>query len=106
MVAIWEVEEKGRIGFEVYYTGTQSLEDNPYRMESDPYFEVGLLGEIIRGRYGFFLNLENLLNVRQTRDDVLVRPNRTPDGRWTVDAWAPLEGFVANAGVRIRLGDV
>lgn len=105
LVAIWEVEERGRIGFEVYYTGTQSLEDNPYRMESDPYFEVGLLGEIIRGRYSFFLNLENLLNVRQTRDDVLVRPNRTPDGRWTVDAWAPLEGFVANAGVRIRLGD-
>ena len=103
LVAIWEVEEKGRIGFEVYYTGTQSLEDNPYRMESDPYFEVGFLGEIIRGRYSFFLNLENLLNVRQTRDDVLVRPNRTPDGRWTVDAWAPLEGFVAHAGVRIRL---
>ena len=104
LVAIWEVEEKGRIGFEVYYTGTQSLEDNPFRLESDPYFEVGLLGEIIRGRYSFFLNLENLLNVRQTRDDALVRPNRTPDGRWTVDAWAPLEGFVANAGVRVRLG--
>ena len=104
LVAIWEVEEKGRIGFEVYYTGTQSLEDNPYRSEGDPYFEVGLLGEITRGRYSFFLNLENLLNVRQTRDDVLVRPSRTPDGRWTVDAWAPLEGFVANAGVRMQLG--
>jgi len=105
LVAIWEVEEKGRLGFEVYYTGTQSLEDNPYRLESDPYFEVGLLGEIIRGRYSFFLNLENLLNVRQTRDDLLVRPNRTPDGRWTVDAWAPLQGFVANAGIRVRLGE-
>jgi outer membrane receptor protein involved in Fe transport len=102
LVAIWEVEEKGRLGFEVYYTGTQSLDDNPYRLEGDPYFEVGLLGEIIRGRYSFFLNLENILNVRQTRDDPLVRPNRTPAGSWTVDAWAPLEGFVANAGIRIR----
>ena len=36
--------------------------------------------------------------------DPLVRPNRAPDGLWTVDAWAPLEGFVANAGVRIRFG--
>ena len=105
IVAIWEAEEKGRLGFEVYYTGSQPLEDNPYRREGDPYFEVGLLGEIIRGRFSFFLNLENLLNVRQTRYDPLVRPNRAPDGRWTVDAWAPLDGFVANAGVRIRLSD-
>ena len=105
IVAMWEVEERGRIGLEIYYTGSQPLEDNPYRSEGDSYFEVGLLGEIIRGRYSFFLNLENLLNVRQTRDDLLVRPNRAPDGRWTVDAWSPLEGFVANAGIRVRLGD-
>ena len=104
LVAIWEVEGRGRLGFELYYTGSQSLEDNPYRVESDSYFEAGLLGEITRGRYNFFVNLENFLNARQTRDDPLVRPNRTPDGRWTVDAWAPLEGFVASAGVRIRLG--
>ena len=104
LVAFWEVEGKARIGFEVYYTGTQSLEDNPYRLEGDPYFETGLLAEITRGRYKFFINLENILNVRQTRDDLLVRPTRTADGRWTVDAWAPLEGFVANAGVRIDLG--
>ena len=105
IVAMWEVEDKRRIGLEIYYTGSQPLEDNPYRSDGDSYFEVGLLGEIIRGRYSFFLNLENLLNVRQTRKDPLVRPSRTPDGRWTVDAWSPLEGFVANAGIRIRLGD-
>ena len=104
LVAIWEVEGRGRLGFELYYTGSQSLEDNPFRMESDPYFEAGLLGEITRGRYNFFVNFENFLNTRQTRDDPLVRPTRTPDGRWTVDAWAPLEGFVASAGVRIQLG--
>ena len=96
---------KGRLGFELYYTGSQSLEDNPFRRESDSYFEAGLLGEITRGKYSFFVNFENFLNTRQTRDDPLVRPTRTPDGRWTVDAWAPLEGFVASAGVRIRLGE-
>jgi transposase len=51
-----------------------------------------------------FLNLENSLDVRQTREDPLVRRERAPDGSWTVDAWAPLEGFVANAGVRISFG--
>ena len=105
LVAIWEVHGKGRLGFELYYTGSQSLEDNPFRRESDSYFEAGLLGEITRGKYSFFVNFENFLNTRQTRDDPLVRPTRTPDGRWTVDAWAPLEGFVASAGVRIRLGE-
>ena len=104
LVAIWEVHGRGRLGFELYYTGSQSLEDNPYRLESDAYFEAGFLAEITRGRYNFFVNFENFLNTRQTRDDPLVRPTRTPDGRWTVDAWAPLEGFVASAGVRVRLG--
>ena len=105
LVAMWEQHGKGRLGLELYYTGTQSLEDNPYREESKPYLHVGLLGEIALGRYRVFLNLENLLGVRQTKKDPIVRPSRAPDGRWTVDAWSPLEGFVANAGVRIILWD-
>ena len=104
VVAMWEEEDRGRLGLEVYYSGTQSLSENPFRSESKPYFEVGLMGEMVLGRYRFFLNLENILNVRQTREDPLVRPFRAPDGRWTVDAWAPLEGFVANAGVRVLFG--
>jgi hypothetical protein len=30
-----------------------------------------------------------------------VRPDRAVDGRWTVDAWAPLEGRNVNAGIRV-----
>lgn len=62
------IQHRGRIGLELYYTGTQPLDDNPYRSESKSYFEIGLLGEIVLGRYRLFLNLENLLNVRQTRE--------------------------------------
>lgn len=105
LVAMWEDHDRGRVGLEIYYTGTQPLEDNPYRLESESYFEIGLLGEIVLGRYRLFLNLENVLGVRQTKEDPLLRQQRAPDGRWTVDAWAPLEGFVANAGVRIRFGE-
>ena len=43
-----------------------------------------------------------LMEIFQTREDPLVRPSRAPDGRWTVDAWAPLEGRTLNGGVRIR----
>ena len=105
LVAMWEQHDIGRIGLELYYTGDQSLEDNPFRSTSDPYLHIGLLGEIVLGRYRVFLNLENLLGVRQTKKDSLLRPQRAADGRWTVDAWSPLEGFIANAGVRIQLGE-
>lgn len=104
VVAMWEEHDKGRLGFEVYYTGKQPLEDNPYRISGKPYFEIGLLGEIVVGKARLFLNAENLLGIRQTRFDSLLRPGRTPDGRWTVDAWAPLEGFTLNGGIRLRFG--
>jgi hypothetical protein len=98
---LWEDEEHGRIGLEVYYAGRQALEDNPYRSEGRPYILFGLLGEKRFGRVRAFVNVENIGNVRQTHFDPLVRPSRAADGRWTVDAWAPLDGFVANAGVRV-----
>lgn len=104
LVAMWEEHDKGRIGVEVYYTGKQALDDNPFRSESRPYVEVGLLGEIVVGKARLFLNAENLLNVRQTKYDPLVRPIRAPDGRWTMDVWGPTDGFVLNGGVRLKFG--
>ena len=51
-----------------------------------------------------FVNAENLLGVRQTKFDPLVLPRQAIDGRWTVDVWAPTDGFVVNGGVRFSLG--
>jgi iron complex outermembrane receptor protein len=101
VVGMWEKEESGRVGIEVFYTGGQYLEDNPYRDTSRPYWIVGLLAERKVGPIRLFINGENLTNTRQTRHDKLVRPERHPDGRWTVDAWAPLEGRVINGGIRL-----
>jgi outer membrane receptor for ferrienterochelin and colicins len=100
IVGMWEAEGQGRIGLELYYTGSQELEDNPYRTRSRPYFVTGLLVERRFGNARLFLNAENLLDARQTAHDPLILPARSPDGRWTTDAWAPLEGRVFNAGVR------
>jgi hypothetical protein len=36
------------------------------------------------------------------RFDPLLRPQRGVDGRWTTDAWAPLDGRVFNGGVRMH----
>jgi iron complex outermembrane receptor protein len=103
-VAMWERHGKGRIGIEAYHTGRQSLEDNPYRSQSRPYLHLGVLGEIVLGKVSLFANAENILGVRQTRYDPLLRQQRAPSGEWTVDIWAPTEGFILNAGLRLRFG--
>ena len=101
LVGMWEREQVGRVGVEWYYTGVQRLERNPYRDESKPYMIVGLLAEKQVGRVRLFINGENLTGVRQTKWNALLRPDRAPDGRWTVDAWAPLDGRTVNGGVRL-----
>jgi iron complex outermembrane receptor protein len=102
IVGMWESEDVGRAGIEWYYTGRQTLEGNPYRAVSQPYMILGLLAEKQLGRFRLFVNGENLTGVRQTRWDPLLRPTRAADGRWTVDAWAPLEGRNINGGLRVR----
>jgi outer membrane receptor for ferrienterochelin and colicins len=102
VVAMWEAEDVGRVGIEWYYTGRQSLEENPYRAVSEPYMILGLLAEKPFGRVRLFVNGENLTGVRQSRWDPLLRTTRATDGRWTVDAWAPLDGRNVNGGLRIR----
>ena len=102
-VAMWEQHGRGRVGFEAYYTGRQRLEDNPYRTDSESYWHLGLLAEITSGRFSWFINFENLLNIRQTREEPLVRPSRAASGQWTTDIWSRNDGFIVNGGVRIRL---
>jgi iron complex outermembrane receptor protein len=99
--ALWEVGPL-RFGFEVFYTGRQTLDDNPYRDRGAPYVLWGGLMDWRIGKARVFVNAENLSDVRQTRHEPLVRSTRAVDGRWTVDAWAPLEGRTVNAGIRFR----
>ena len=101
LVGMWEREGRGRVGLEAYLTGPQRLEDNPYRSESLPYVLYGALVERRIGRVRVFVNAEDLGNVRQSRWGRLIRPFPAADGRWTVDAWAPLDGRVVNGGIRV-----
>src|SRR5262249_3533674 len=99
--AAWESEGKWRLGVEWYYTGAQRPEANPYGKESEPYRLFGVLATRRVGSLLLFVNGENLLNVKQTDWNPLLRPTRGVDGRWTVDAWAPLDGRVLNGGVKV-----
>jgi outer membrane receptor for ferrienterochelin and colicins len=101
LTGMWEREAWGRVGVECYLTGRQRLEDNPYARESAAYVLFGGLVERRLGKLRLFVNAENLGNVRQTDWSPLLRAARAIDGRWTVDAWAPLDGRVINGGVRV-----
>jgi iron complex outermembrane receptor protein len=97
-----EMGSAGNLGFEVYYTGKQTLEDDPYRSTSRPYILWGILYTRPVGRALVYVNTEDLGDVRQTKYDPLLRPLPLRDGRWATDAWAPLDGRSINAGVRLR----
>lgn len=101
-VAFEEDESGTRVGLEIFYTGRQALDDNPYRISSVPYTTLGLLVEQRVGSATIFLNAENLTGVRQTRFDPLLLASQNATGRWTTSEWAPLEGRTVNAGVRVH----
>jgi len=103
-VIMWEEHGSHLVGFEAYYTGTQLLENNPYREKSKAYWHLGLLGQVTVGKVSWFINAENLLNVRQTKIHPLVLPDQGASGRWTTDIWSRNDGFTVNAGVRIQFG--
>jgi outer membrane receptor for ferrienterochelin and colicins len=91
-----------RIGIEGIYYGRQALDDDPYLGQSKPYLYTMAIAMRQFGPVEIVANFENLLDVRQTNYQSLVRPTPTVGGRWTTDVWAPLEGFMANVAVRVR----
>lgn len=97
-ILMYEVEDKWRVGFESYYYSSQRLSDGH---EGKPYTIFGLMVEKIWEKISVFANFENFTDRRQTRFDTIYNGSVTsPEFR---DIYAPLEGFVFNAGVKIRL---
>jgi outer membrane receptor for ferrienterochelin and colicins len=99
---MYERPGKFRLGIEGIWYGRQELDDNPFRTRSKPYLYAMAIAMRQLGRLEVVANFENLLNVRQTDTDPVVRPAPATGGRWTTDVWAPLEGFLANVALRFR----
>jgi hypothetical protein len=56
---------------------------------------------ILLQKITFFGNIENVFDYRQTRQESLISgPNNTPQ---FTEVWAPLDGFVFNFGLKIKL---
>jgi outer membrane receptor for ferrienterochelin and colicins len=102
IAAIFELEGHGRAGFEISYTGSQAVHDDPYLTTTPSLLEVNALAEWNFGRFSLFLNALNLTDERQQDHSPLLRPAAEPGlgGNPVVDAWAPLVGRYFSLGVR------
>jgi iron complex outermembrane receptor protein len=97
-VLMYEVEDKLKIGLEAYYYSPQILNDGA---TGKSYWLCGFMAEKIREKFSLFINFENILDVRQTRFDTIYTGTITrPAFR---DIYAPVDGFVFNGGIKIRL---
>ena len=97
-VLMYEMEEKWKIGLEAYYYSKQALSDGTM---GKSYWICGFMAERLWERFSLFVNFENFLNTRQTRFDSIYTGTVThPVFR---DIYAPLDGFVVNGGLKLKL---
>lgn len=97
-VLVYEIEGKLKVGVEAYYSSPQTLNDG---LTGKGYWTAGIMAEKIWKSFSIFINLENISDARQTRFDTIYTGSITnPVFR---DIYAPLDGFVVNGGIKIKL---
>lgn len=97
-VLLYEVEEKWKIGLEAYYFSKQQLSDGA---TGKSYWITGLMVEKLWKKFSLYINFENFTDSRQTRFDTIY--TGTIDNPQFRDIYAPLDGFVVNGGIKLRL---
>jgi iron complex outermembrane receptor protein len=97
-VLMYEIENKWKIGLEAYYYSRQQLNDGTL---GKPYWITGLMAEKLWEHVSLFINFENFTDTRQTRFDTIY--TGTIDNPVFRDIYAPLDGFVVNGGIKIKL---
>jgi outer membrane receptor for ferrienterochelin and colicins len=95
---MYEQEHKWRIGYEIYYIGQQFRSD--YSQTRD-YWMMGFMALREFKLMSIFINFENFTDTRQSRYQSMITPPNS-DPTFT-EIWAPTDGFVANAGLIIKL---
>jgi iron complex outermembrane receptor protein len=97
-VLVYEKEDDFKIGLEAYYFSPQKLNDGT---TGRGYWTTGLMAEKTWKRFSIFINFENLTDTRQTKFGPIYTGNIT-DPQFK-DIYAPLDGFVMNGGIKLRL---
>jgi outer membrane receptor for ferrienterochelin and colicins len=95
---LYALPGKWRIGVDYEFKSKQYLTADKY---SRSYWTYGTVVEYTNKKFTYFGNVENFTNVRQTKFESLrSAPYNTPQ---FTPVWAPLDGIVFNAGIKIRL---
>jgi outer membrane receptor for ferrienterochelin and colicins len=97
-VLMYEQEGKIKIGFEAYFFSPQQLNDGS---TGRAYWTFGLMGEKTWKHFSIFLNFENFTDTRQTKFDTIY--SGSASNPTFKDIYAPVDGFVVNGGVKLRL---
>jgi iron complex outermembrane receptor protein len=95
---MYEIEDKLKIGLEAYYYSRQQLNDGTF---GKTYWLTGFMAEKIWEKISLYINFENFTNTRQSKFDTIY--TGTIDNPVFKDIYAPVEGFVVNGGIKIRL---
>ncbi|MFH4966429.1 TonB-dependent receptor [Gaetbulibacter sp. M235] len=97
-VLMYEIEETLKIGLEAYYFSPQQLNDGATGRQ---YWLFGFMAEKLWENFSIFINFENLGDTRQTKfGSIYTGSIESPVFR---DIYAPLDGFVVNGGIKIKL---
>jgi outer membrane receptor for ferrienterochelin and colicin len=97
-VLMYEVEEKWKIGLEAYYYSPQQLTNGTTGRD---YWIFGVMIEKLWENFSIYSNFENFTDTRQTRfGSVYTGSLSNPVFK---DIFAPLDGFVVNAGIKIKI---
>ncbi len=89
------------LGVAVHFTGSQVLTDSTFGA-GKPYVTIDARFEKqIRWGATVFAYAKDLTGVHQLQFGPVLRPSSGAAGQWADNAWAPLEGRVINAGLRV-----
>ncbi len=98
LIAMYEVENKLRIGYEAFYISSQTLSNGSITRD---YWIMGISAEKKFKHCSLFVNAENYLDTRQSRyqpmyTGIIQNPQFS-------EIWAPTDGFIFNGGFKIML---
>ena len=97
-VLMYEVEEKWKLGLEGYYFSKQKLSNGG---KGRSYWVTGFMAEKLWEKFSLYVNFENFLDARQSRYGAIY--TGTLNNPVFNDIYAPLDGFVVNGGIKLRL---